>query len=92
MEVYQHLHSKRVVLWNEKKNCTGETRAEEGYRTRVRDEDPPEGGHAREGASRARQSGEGCSCGSGSSVGREDVLQFPGSYKSLSNNGVSSRR
>lgn len=71
---------------------TGETRTEEGYRTRVRDEDPPKSRHAREGAGRARQSREGRSRGSGPSVGREDVLQLPGSYKSLSNNGVSSRR
>lgn len=74
------------------KKRTGETRAEEGYWTRVCDEDPPEGRHARKGASRARQSGEGRPRGSGPSVGREDVLQFPGSYKSLSNNGVSSWR
>lgn len=74
-----------------KKKCTGKTRTEERYWTRVRDEDPPEGRHAREGASCARQSGEGRPRGSGPSMGCEDVLQFPRSYKSLSNNGVSSR-
>lgn len=74
------------------KKQTGEARAEEGHWTCVCNEDPQKGRHAREGAGRARQSGKGCSRRGGPSVGRKDVLQFPGSYKSLFNNGVSSRR
>jgi len=79
---------------NEKKihAQTGETRTKEGHRTRIRDEDSSEGGHAWKGTGSARQSREGRSRGSGPSVGRQDVLQFPGSYKSLSDNGVSSWR
>lgn len=81
-----------MFLLRNKKKQTGETRAEEGHRSRIRDEDSQKGRHAREGTSRARQSGERRPRGGGPSVGRKNVLQFPGSYKSLSNNGVSSRR